>query len=74
MYGRLVLPASPGAVVDHRDVIAQEYIVSLGVFLMNLVYTCYAEGVDMLDIVLKDTKDLFSFVDIAVLEYRIPVG
>ena len=51
-----------------------EDIVSLEVSLMNLAHKCYTERVDMIDTVLKNTKDLFSNADIAVVEHRTPVG
>ena len=41
---------------------------------MNLAHKCYTERVDMIDIVLKNTKDLFINTDISVVEHRTPFG
>ena len=50
-----------------------EDIVSLEVSLMNLAYKCYTDRIDTIDTVLKNTKDLFTNADIAVVKHRTPV-
>jgi len=62
------------SIIRARPEMPPEDIVSLEVSLMNLAHKCYTERVDMIDTVLKNTKDLFSNADIAVVEHRTPVG
>ena len=62
------------SIIRARPEMPPEDIVSLEVSLMNLAHKCYTERVDMIDTVLKNTKDLFTNADISVVEHRTPVG
>ena len=42
--------------------------------LINLAHKCYSGKVELIDTVLNNTKDLFTNVDIDVIEHRTPVG
>jgi len=62
------------SIIKSRPDMPPEDIVSLEVSLINLAHKCYSGRVDMIDIVLHNTKDLFSNVDVDVIEHRTPVG
>jgi len=62
------------SIIKTRPDMPPEDIVSLEVSLMNLAHKCYQERIDMIDTVLKNTKDLFVNADITVVEHRTPVG
>ena len=62
------------SIIRARPEMPPEDIVSLEVSLMNLAHKCYTERVDMIDTVLKNTKDLFINTDISVVEHRTPAG
>ena len=62
------------SIIRARLEMPPEDIVSQEVSLINMADKCYTERVDMIDTVLKNTKDLFTNADISVVEHRTPVG
>jgi len=62
------------SIIKSRPDMPPEDIVSLEVSLINLAHKCYSGKVELIDTVLNNTKDLFTNVDIDVIEHRTPVG